>query len=580
MYDGCDAVESSKATVAVEVPREAQGVAGIRVARGRAVEGHGERGRPRRGRGGGDGDRRLVAAGVADAPDGAAVEVDVEELSGRADLQVDRIGSSRDEGAHQAGGGVAVHALGHHPDAVAGVVREEQRAVVLRRVGALPGTEGELDPGHRRAPGRTRLVGNHSRGVVVGEVRRRDHSGRRVEVLADGQVRAVVAGLSSVALVARPTEVPDLRGRGHETVDLLPVVPPDVTDPELVGAGAFGDPEGVAQPGGDHATGIGVGGRGQRVGGQAGSGRRVDPDHRAVQAHRVPGGLEVLAAQRPALRTRRGEGGAHATRRVTAGVDRASVLAPVGEVEARAVTGAGVEGARAPELDGADGVAGVLLAPVLDQHLLAARHRVPARRQPGQPPTDHAAVSRGARRGRAGVGVDAGSARTRGGRGRAELVVIGVEDVDIRVRGEPRVQRHAQQAAVPEVVDVGIEVGEDVGRRVGQGVEDLDHAALLGHEHPAVGREPKGCRVRQAAEHDGLGEAGRGGGPLRLGRRRDQGQSTGHQAEPRRQDQLAAAPSEPPCTPDREPTSRTARHRGKPTHDELPRPALAGWGVR
>jgi hypothetical protein len=51
------------------------------------------------------------------------------------------------------------------------------------------------------------------------------------------------------------------------------------------------------------------------------------------------------------------------------------------------------------------------------------------------------------------------------------------------------VEGQGEQAAVPEVVHVDVEVGEDVGRGVGQRVEDLDRAALLGHEDAPVSAE-------------------------------------------------------------------------------------------
>ena len=77
--------------------------------------------------------------------------------------------------------------------------------------------------------------------------------------------------------------------------------------------------------------------------GSAGAGVGVDADDRAVEADRVAGRAQVLAAQRAALGGRRGQGRADAAGRIAARVARAPVLAVVDEVEARAVAAARVE---------------------------------------------------------------------------------------------------------------------------------------------------------------------------------------------------------------------------------------------
>ena len=153
-------------------------------------------------------------------------------------------------------------------------------------------------------------------------------------------------------------------------------------------------------------------------------------------------------------------------------------------------------------------MARVLLAPVLDQHLLGAGHDVAGRLEAREPAADDAAVAV------APGGVGHGSESTPGvpQRGAVPPIgrVVGVEDVDVRVGREVGVERDAEQAAVPEVVDVRAQVGEDGRRRVGEVVEDLDQAALLGDEDPAVGGEANGGRVGQAAEDDRLLEAAAG----------------------------------------------------------------------
>jgi hypothetical protein len=42
----------------------------------------------------------------------------------------------------------------------------------------------------------------------------------------------------------------------------------------------------------------------------------------------------------------------------------------------------------------------------------------------------------------------------------AELVVVCIEDVNVRVGGEVRVEGKPEQASIPEVVDVGAQVGK------------------------------------------------------------------------------------------------------------------------
>ena len=49
-------------------------------------------------------------------------------------------------------------------------------------------------------------------------------------------------------------------------------------------------------------------------------------------------------------------------------------------------------------------------------------------------------------------------------------------------------QREPEEAAVPEVVDLGPEIREDRRRRVAEVVEELDEAALLGDEDTPVRR--------------------------------------------------------------------------------------------
>src|SRR5207247_5433148 len=168
-----------------------------------------------------------------------------------------------------------------HRDAAAGVVPEKEASVVRGWVGA-PAVERESRD--RRGARRTRLAREDRRAVVVRVVRR--SYGRRtghVEVLADVEVGAIVAGLAVVPLVARPTEVLDRYvGGAHESIDLFPRVPANVANPQLIRAGPNREPERVAKAVRPDTLGVRV--PGPRVAGRGGSGRRPDPDGRP--AHR------------------------------------------------------------------------------------------------------------------------------------------------------------------------------------------------------------------------------------------------------------------------------------------------------
>ena len=192
--------------------------------------------------------------------------------------------------------------------------------------------------------------------------------------------------------------------------------------------------------------------------------------------------------------------------RVAAGIERASVLAPVGEVEAGAVSAARVERSVGAEREGARRMTRVLLAPVLDEDLLRARHQSPAAwSRESRPLTTQPSTGRAGRR-RARIGRRSGGSPAR--RRASDRSVVRVEDVDVGIARERRRQRHSKQAAIPEVVDLGAEVGEDRRRRVGHVREHLDEAALLRDEHPAIAREPNHGRIDEAAEHDALREPG------------------------------------------------------------------------
>src|SRR5581483_7271894 len=148
---------------------------------------------------------KVAGAGrVRDLVDRPAEDVGVEDVSVRPLLEVDRVRRADVELLDLRRVGQAVRADRHEPDALPGVVREEQAVVVEGRIVARAGVEREA--GDRRVSGRTAVAGDDVRGVVVREVR----GGRRagaVERRAEVQAGALVPGLRIHALVARPAEV-------------------------------------------------------------------------------------------------------------------------------------------------------------------------------------------------------------------------------------------------------------------------------------------------------------------------------------------------------------------------------------
>ena len=225
-----------------------------------------------------------------------------------------------------------------------------------------------------------------------------------------------------------------------------------------IGAPAFADGEavGVAEAEGPHLRLVGVG-----VAVVVGV-RREPPPRLGVDAEDLAG--EALEAERAEGADVLAEGeaaGPEAVRVVAAGVD---------VVEAGAVAGADEEVAVGAEGDGADG-GGVVAARDALRHRLADEHAA------------------GAQVGAVGVARQRVVAR-QPPEGVEALVVAGAVAVD-GVEEEDAaavVDGEAEEAAVPVVEHLGLDVDE----RVRQPHAVLDHphdAALLGDEHPPVGRE-------------------------------------------------------------------------------------------
>src|SRR5262249_56055854 len=109
---------------------------------------------------------------------------------------------------------------------------EDRRAVGGGRVrgGLVKGDAGEGRPASVAA-----RVAHHTTAVVIGVVRCRDRPRRVVEAGTQVQAGPLVAGLRPVPLVAGPAEVArGAAGRGSQTVDLLPGIPPPPPLPYLL----------------------------------------------------------------------------------------------------------------------------------------------------------------------------------------------------------------------------------------------------------------------------------------------------------------------------------------------------------
>ena len=267
-------------------------------------------------------DRRLAAIGIGRGPGdwrvdvldphhATAVVIDVVQVAAGPRHDVDGIGDPAGDLLDLAGVRDAAGLRQDRPEAVARVVDEEQRAVVLARV---------VDRGCRMRPRRTpgprstrsgpRCPGSTGPSGVRVPMWVYVYSGpvgalgieAGAHVGADVLERLLMHG----ALVAGPAEVRDV-GRGaarhREPVDLLPGVLADVADVEVAVTGPERHPERIAEAGGDDPLRVRVGAREvlHRVvrGGVARV--RVDARDGAVEARRVALCPDVLGAEHAAL---------------------------------------------------------------------------------------------------------------------------------------------------------------------------------------------------------------------------------------------------------------------------------------
>ena len=214
-----------------------------------------------------------------------------------------------------------------------------------------------------------------------------------------------------------------------------------------------------------------------------------------------PGVRRSCARSAPPCRGRRSLRATDRNRGVPARVLRVPALAVVGRGEGGTVACARIQRAVGAEQDGTDRMGRVLLAPVVDEHLLGPGHDVARRLQARQPSADDAAVDVGSRRCRAGVVPDRRCVPDR--------CVECVQHVDVRLRRERRVERHPENPVVVGAVDLGAQIGEHRRLRRGPAGEHFDEPGFLRNEDATVGGEPHRHRLGEPAEDRRLLEPGR-----------------------------------------------------------------------
>ena len=439
--------------VAVEIPGVGDGVAGLRRRGAGAREVDRERREPEQRRAGGHGDGPEL-----DADDAASREIDVIEVPVRADLQVH--GELRRGGERRPSRGVrdAVPAREHDPHALARVVREEEGVVVAR--GVIAAARVERHAGDGRASRVAAVACDEGIAVSVREDRRsRLRPGR-----ADVEVREM--RMSSVALEAGPAEVARAREIGN-AVDLLEPPRAHVAEPDLARSGLDREAEGIAQAEADDPALVGVGRGEEGIVRHGLAGHGVHAKDGAVEktrrARRPP---RALAAQRAALGRGLAERGADRRRGISAGIrgrvvrpglsryrNGSAELSPVRVAEARPVTGAHVELPVGAEGERAGRVAGKLLAPAFEQHVLGPRGL--GRQKARELARDDAAVRARPRSvGRGGTRIESSADDAPLRHRSSRQGVAGIEDVDgaaplVRRGGvEAGRDREAEQAAV------------------------------------------------------------------------------------------------------------------------------------
>src|SRR5262245_50978597 len=96
--------------------------------------------------------------------------------------------------------------------------------------------------------------------MVIGKVRIGDGSWRVVKIFTDIQIRAVIARLPVGTLVTWPAKILHYSVGGiHDPIELFPIEPANVADPQLVSAWPDRHTKRIAQSIGDDAASIRIG---------------------------------------------------------------------------------------------------------------------------------------------------------------------------------------------------------------------------------------------------------------------------------------------------------------------------------
>ena len=136
-----------------------------------------------------------------------------------------------------------------------------------------------------------------------------------------------------------------------------------------------------------------------------------------------------------------------------------------------------------------------LLKPIGDQDLFSPRHGVSACRQSGKAAADYATgFLRWTR-------IRGATHRSKGRSNTTNRRIVRIEHIYVGCGRKIRMERHAEQPAIPKVVYVGPEIREYRRSSISEVIEDLDQTAFLANENPAIGRKLQNRRFDQTREY-------------------------------------------------------------------------------
>jgi hypothetical protein len=104
-----------------------------------------------------------------------------------------------------------------------------------------------------------------------------------IETLANIETKSLEARLWPCPFITGPAEV--FYGGGErigDSVNLLPIIITDITDPHFIGSRSERKSKGIAEPVAHDPAGVGVGTRGEGIIGEALARERIHPDEGAI----------------------------------------------------------------------------------------------------------------------------------------------------------------------------------------------------------------------------------------------------------------------------------------------------------